>query len=296
MGEDGSGSCAGLSAARLWWKIKPVKREKQAARGKASPRVLLKTVLTRLRQEPLKQLPERSVEAISQFLSGYSMFGGPVWQELRRFDQWLMQSPFWFPDLGKWDRYIRLHSEDAYDSYRKFFSLYAQFTREVPDSPQGPLDPRFETKADGFDFYQFLYCIGRRPGMYLGNERSAKSLSAYLSGYFAGKLDAGLRLSGDEKQFLRFESWMCRTYKYKRRYPWHILVELWPRNSNSCASFFDEFDAYLTDFGKKPRGLEDRFEVVTQKGCTTIRRRRKLPKEAIRSAQPTVWWRSTANR
>lgn len=236
------------------------------------------------------------MEAISQFLSGYSMFGGPVWQELRRFDQWLTRSPFWFPDLGKWDRYIRLHSADAYDSYRKFFSLYAKFTREVPDSPEEPVDPRFRIKANEFDFYQFLYGISRRPGMYFGGEGSAKSLAAYFAGYFAGKTDAGLTLSRDEKQFLRFEDWMCRTYEYKRKYPWYIVVELWPRNTTSCASFFAEFDAYLTKFGKQPRGLEDLFEVVVQKGCTTVRRRRKLPKEVMRSARPTVWWRSTVNR
>jgi hypothetical protein len=207
-----------------------------------------------------------------------------------------MRSRFWFPDLGRWDRYIRLHSADGYESYRMFFRLYARFTREVPDSPVEPLDPRFDIKANGFDFYQLLYCISRRPSMYLGNQGSAKSLAAYLAGYFAGRLDGGLTLSRDERQFLRFEGWMCRTYKYKRRYPWYILVELWPRSSNSCGSFFDEFDAYLTNFGRQPGGLEDMFEVVAQKGCTTIRRRRKLPKEVMRSARPAVWWRSTANR
>jgi len=261
-----------------------------------SPRVLLKTVLQRLRREPLKHLPERSVEAISQFLSGYSLFGGPVSQELGRFDQWLMRSPFWFPDLGKWNRYIHLHSSDGYDSYRKFFSLYGKFAREVPCSSAEPLNPRFQIEPDGFDFYLMLYCINRRPSMYLGNEGSAKTLAAYLAGYFAGKRDAGLTLSRDEKQFLKFEGWMCRTYKYKRNYPWHVLVELWPRNSNSCASFFEEFDAYLTNFGKQPGGLQDLFEVVAQKGSTTIRRRRKLPKQVIRSARPAVWWRSTSNR
>ena len=101
----------------------------------------------------------------------------------------------------------------------------------------------------------------------------------------------------DEKEFFRFEGWLRRYHKFAKRYPWYRLVEMWPRGLNSVQSFFAEYDAYLTDFGKKPRGLEDLFEVVTlQKGCTSIRRRRKLPKEVMRSTQPAVWWRSTANR
>ena len=75
------------------------------------------------------------------------------------------------------------------------------------------------------------------------------------------------------------------------------VVEMWPCSGlNSLEWFFAWFDAYLTDYGKKPRGLEDLFEVVKEKAGTRFRRRRKLPKEIVRPQEPKVWWRSPVNQ
>ncbi len=273
-----------------------MRRIEPAAGKQSSPRVLLRPVLQRLRREPHNFLPERSVGMISQFFSGYSILGGPVWQELVRFESWLTRKFHWPLDIGKWDRFICLNSADGYDSYMSFFKLYSQFVREVPDEPLEPLDPRFELDASKFDFYQLLYCISRRPGMYLGADGSVNSLAAFLAGYFAGKFDSGSKLSRDEKQFLRFEPWMCRTYKFKRRYPWYRLVELWPRNSNSATSFFDEFDAFLTDFGKKPRGLEDLFEVVKDDWSTRFQRKGRIAKPVVPAPESGRWWRQGSRK
>ena len=268
-----------------------MRRTPKADSQKVSPRALLKRLLQKLRRNPLDQLPERSVEALSQFLSGYAMFGGPVWQDLVQFELWLTRRFYFPPDVGKWDRFIELNSADGYDSYERFFELYSQFIREVPDSTQRQANPIHELDPKQFDFYQWLYWISCRPGKYFGSNRSATALDAYLSGYFAGKRDSRLSLSRDEKEFLRFENWLWRTYDFKRRYPWYRLVELWPRNVNSAASFFDEFDAFLTDFGKRPRGLEDLFEVVTTEKGKVIRRRRKLPKKPVQLPKTKRHWR-----
>jgi hypothetical protein len=248
-------------------------------------------LLKRLRRKPLELLPERSVDSVARFLSGYSMFGGPVWQELARFEVWLANAFYWPLDVGKWDRFIQLNSADGFESYKKFFSLYSRFVREVPDVTPEPQNSKFELDPDKFDFFEWLYHISRRPSMYFGDDGSVKALAAYLAGFFAGKHDRGLSLSRDEKEFLRFENWLWRTYDFKRRYPWYRLIELWPRNNNSAASFFDEFDAFLTDFGKKPRGLKDLFEVVKNDRSTRIQRRRRIPKRVAPVPNPVRWWR-----
>ena len=85
----------------------------------------------------------------------------------------------------------------------------------------------------------------------------------------------------------------CRLY---RQYPWYRLVEMWPRARNSFESFFVEYDAFLTNFGKRVGGLEDLFEMVSDEKGTIYRRREKLPKKVIRIPNSSMWWRSPANR
>lgn len=210
------------------------------------------------------------------------MFGGPVWQEMARFEQWLMTRFYWPLDIGKWDRFIQLNSADRYEGYENFLKLYSQFVRKVPDAGLEPLNPKFEFEPDKFDFYQLLYAISTRPGMYLGWQDSTIALAAYLAGYFEGKKARGLKSTADEKEFLRFEGWLWRSQEFKRRYPWYRLVSMWPYGgTNPVENFFTYFDAYLTDYGKKPRGLEDLFEVVRDEHSTRIERRHKLPKRLI---------------
>jgi hypothetical protein len=263
----------------------------------ARHRTKFKRLVRELTERPLDLLPERSVACLNQFINGFEIFGRPVWRDLLGFEFWLAERLFYPKDTGaRWWRVIQLNSKDDYDGYETFCRLYMQYSRRAqidvqPTAPDHTFDP------DRFDFYQHLYAISRKPGMYLGSGERVQLIAAYLAGYFRGKKDAHLALTNDEKEFFRFEAWLRRTYKCAERYPWYRLVEMWPRGINSFQAFFAEYDAYLTDFGKKPRGLEDLFEiVVSQNGCTTIRRRRKLPKEVMRSAQPAVWWRSTANR
>jgi hypothetical protein len=218
-----------------------------------------------------------------------------VWRDLLSFEFWLAERLFYPKDTGGWWRFIQLNSKDECDGYQSFCRLYTQYSRRAPIDVQ-PTAPDHTFDPARFDFYQHLYGISRKPGMYLGPGDGVQLIAAYLAGYFRGKKDTQRALTRDEKEFFRFEGWLRRTHNFAKRYPWYRVVEMWPRGINSLQSFFAEYDAYLTDFGKKPRGLEDLFEVVTQKGCTTIRRRRKLLKEVMRSAQPAVWWRSTANR
>ena len=56
-------------------------------------------------------------------LSGYGMFGGPIWRSWLCFEQWLMQRFYYPPDTGKWDRFIQLNSADNYESYQMFLKL-----------------------------------------------------------------------------------------------------------------------------------------------------------------------------
>jgi hypothetical protein len=253
----------------------------------------LSRLVHELQQRPLKFIPERSVTSLQQFFTGYGMFGTPVRQELSAFEHWLRKRLFYPRDAGStWCRFIQLNSGDAFHSFELFFELYSEYLRKARiDTQPNVQEPTGNRGA--FDFYSLLYAIGRRPGLYLGSGDSVQLIAAYLSGYFKGKSATGLKLSRDEKEFFRFEEWLRRHHRFKKPYPWFRLVEMWSyRGLNSFESFYAYYDAYLTDFGKKPRGLEDLFEVVKiNPGTTTIRRRKKLPRKLVLIPESKRWWR-----
>lgn len=254
-------------------------------------RANLKQLVERLKKKPFDCLPERSVECLNQFFNGYNIFGPPVWRDLTSFEFWLAKRLFYPEDAGaRWWRFIQLNSMDNGDSYELFCRLYSQYARHAPTEIQ-PTAPEHSFDPARFDFYQHLYGISKKPGLYLGSGDRVQLIAAYVAGYFKGKKDSHVTLTRDEGEFCRFEMWLRKTYRFARQYPWYRLVEMWPRERNSFQSFFAEFDAYLTDFGKKARGLEDLFEFVTDKECTKICRRKILPKEIIRSPRALVWWR-----
>jgi hypothetical protein len=69
-----------------------------------------------------------------------------------------------------------------------------------------------------------------------------------------------------------------------------------PERSVECLNqFFSGYQIFgpqlWSDFGKKARGFEELFEMITEPGCRTIRRRAKRPKEIILIPE-TYWWRS----
>jgi hypothetical protein len=173
-----------------------------------------------------------------------------------------------------------------------FFALYSQYSRKVTIDTQPGVQESIRNRAT-FDFYAHLYAIGRRPGLHLGSSDSVQVIAAYLAGYFKGKADAGLKLTRDEKEFFGFEEWLCRHNRFKKPYPWFRLVEMWSYGGlNSFDSFYADYDAYLTDFGKRPRGLEDLLEVVqVNPGTTAIQRRKNLPKKVTLIPGTKRWWR-----
>lgn len=257
----------------------------------------LRRLVSKLRKHPLDLLPERSADCLNQFFAGYGIFGPPVWRDLASFERWLTDRLFYPKDTGaRWWRFIQLNSKDYCDGYELFCRLYRQYSRGAPidiqpTAPDHLFDPR------QFDFYLHLYAIGRRPSMYLGSGDRVQLIAAYLAGYFRGKKDARITLTRDEKEFLRFEDWLSRDFKPLKQYPWYRVVEMWPYSGlNSFEWFLAYFDAYLTNYGKKPRGLDDLFEVVKEKVGTSFRRRRKLPKKVVRFQEPKVWWRSPWNK
>jgi len=257
----------------------------------------LRRLVSKLRKHPHDLLPERSADCLNQFFAGYGIFGPPIWRDLASFEQWLSNRLFYPKDTGaRWWRCIQLNSRDNYDSYEVFCSFYSQYLRGVPIDIQPTVtDYTYDPKR--FDFYQYLYLIGRRPGMFLGRGDNVLLVAAHLAGYFQGKKDTNIPATRDEKEFFRFEAWLRRHHKSAKRYPWYRLVEMWLYGGlNSLESFFANYDAYLTDFGKKPRGLEDLFEVVKTNTGTSFRRRRKAPKKIVRFEEPKVWWRSLYNK
>ena len=259
-------------------------------------RANLKRLVDRLEKRPFDFLPERSVECLNQFFSGYQIFGPPVWRDLTSFEFWLKERLVYPEDSGsRWNRFVQLNSKDRCDSFDLFCRLYRQYCKQKPVDVQ-PGAPELALGSDSFDFYKHLYAICKKPGLYIGSANDVQLIAAYLAGYFAGKKHSGFGLTRDEREFHRFGKWLRAHHELIQEFPWYRLVEMWQREINSFQSFFAEYDAYLTDFGKKARGLEELFEIVTNKGCTTIQRRKKLPKDIIRSPQPQYWWRSTFNK
>jgi hypothetical protein len=259
-------------------------------------RANLKLLVERLENKPFDYLPERSVECLNQFFNGYQIFGPPVWRDLTGFEFWLKDRLVYPEDAGaRWWRFIQLNSRDRCDSFDLFCHLYRQYCKKKPTDIQ-PNASEFKMGSDSFDFYQHLYFISKRPGFWIGNSDDVQLLAAHLCGYFAGKEHFGIGLTRDEKQFHRFGEWLRKHHEFANEYPWYRLVEMWPRARNSLESFFVEYDAFLTNFGKRVGGLDDLFEMVSDSGGTNFRRREKVPKELIRIPNSPMWWRSPANR
>lgn len=268
------------------------------SKKKEDPRASLRRLLKQIRKEPAKYLPERSVHALNAFFNGYEIgygiHGSPIWPEIAAFSEWLGKKLFYPQDTGEcWPRRIDLNSYDDYDSYQHFLARYLQFTREAGPEPfpesVGPLKPR------RFDFFHYLYAMNLRPGMFLGSKVSVKSLAATISGYFKGKLDAGLVLTRDEKRFLNFERWLQRHHDLPPKYSWHCIVDMWNYAAlDSVNCFFAYFDAYLTNYGKKPKGLDDLFVAVKPGESTALRRRKRseMPSKVIPKPESRRWWRS----
>lgn len=250
----------------------------------------------RLEKKPFDYLPERSVECLNQFFNGYEIFGPPVRRDLASFELWLKKLLDYPADSGsRWWRFIQLNSKDRCDSFDLFCRLYRLYCKRQPVDVH-PDAPELTLGTDSFDFYKHLYGIYKKPGLYLGCSIDVQSVAAYLAGYFAGKKHFGIHLTHDEKEFHGFGKWLCKHYKLKCEYPWYRLVEMWLSARDSFQSFFVEYDAFLTNYGKKVGGLEDLFETVSNGGITAHRRREKLPKEIIRVSGSLMWWRSPANR
>jgi len=251
----------------------------------------LKRLIGSMEKRPFEFLPERSVDCLNQFFSGYQIFGPPVWRDLTSFEFWLEKRLSYPTDSGsRWYRYIQLNAKDRCDSFDLFCRLYRQYCRKNPIDVQ-PTAPEIMLGSSSFDFYKHLYAISKKPGMYMGSG-DVVLIAAYLAGYFAGKKCAEVRLTPDENEFHRFGDWLRRHHKLDQQYPWYRLVEMWPRARNSLQGFFVEYDAFLTDFGKTARGLEDLFEVLSDSGSTTCRRREKAPTELTVIADSPMWWRA----
>jgi hypothetical protein len=258
-------------------------------------RTNLQRLVDRIERKPFDYLTERSVECLDRFFSGYQIFGPPLWRDLTSFEFWLKERLIYPEDsASRWWRFIQLNSKDRFGSFELFCRLYRHYRKHKPVDVQ-PSAPEITLRSDSFDFYKHLYAISKRPAMYLGSD-DVQSLAAYLAGYFTGKKHAALGLTRDEKEFYRFAEWLRRHYNFRQEYPWYRLVEMWPRARNSLESFFVEYDAFLTNFGKKVRGFEDLFETVRNVGSTYYRRREKLPNDLIRVPDSPMWWRSPASR
>jgi uncharacterized protein YneF (UPF0154 family) len=139
--------------------------------------------------------------------------------------------------------------------------------------------PESRPASRDFDFFLLLYAVSKKPGLYIGLADEVQLLAAIIAGYFIGKKYAHVELTKDEKAFHRFGRWMSKRHGLKREYPWHRLVKMWPcRSLNSFQCFFENFDNYLTDFGKNEGALDDLFETLADSRGTAMRRKSKKPK------------------
>jgi hypothetical protein len=63
-------------------------------------RANFKRLLDRMEKKPFDYLPERSIECLNQFFTGYSFFGPPIWRDLDGFEHWLSKRLFYPKDTG----------------------------------------------------------------------------------------------------------------------------------------------------------------------------------------------------
>ncbi len=211
-------------------------------------RANLKRVVDCIEKKPFDYLPERSVECLHQFFSGYQIFGPPLWRDLMSFQIWLKKRLEYPEDSGScWSRFIQLNSKDRCDSFDLFCRHYRLYRREKPRDVH-PNAPELTFRSEPFDFYQLLFALSKKPGLFLGSSYDVQSLAAYLAGYFAGKKHSGVGLNRDETEFHRFGKWLCKYHKLTHDFPWHRIVEMW-----SCAQLISDFLCRLRCFSNELR-------------------------------------------
>lgn len=269
-------------------------RSKTKARNAKSWSELL-CLVERIQEHPTAFLPERSVNAIRLFLQAYEESRKRPFIELTHFQDWLGSKLPYPTDTSRvWWRMIELNSFDALDGYNLFMRLLRRFVRATAPLKAAPK----WSSSIRVDLLQYLFMSREKPGLYFGERVSSGHLAAFVNGWLQAKLDKKTPLSRGEKLFLGFNKWLCRDHRFESEVSWHKIVRMWLNSgSDSFGSFHAYLDAYLTDYGKRPGGLDERF--VWEEGphgrvCRRLRPRER-PSSVLKSDRPTVWWRSVSN-
>jgi hypothetical protein len=101
--------------------------------------------------------------------------------------------------------------------------------------------------------YEMLDSIKQRPGMYLGR-CSITRLRAFLDGYMGARADLAIALTGQEKEFGKFQNWIQKRFNITSTHGWDSIILFYSADErdalNNFFELFEEFRQSLTTDSK----------------------------------------------
>lgn len=108
------------------------------------------------------------------------------------------------------------------------------------------------------DFFEMIYMMRKRPGMYFGNKFSVNYIRVFIDGYITGKGESVHSATEISMLFGGFNDYLQKKYNYNKSYSWCMAIrELVKEDSASFNSFFELFDEYLIN-----EGIHDGLDTV----------------------------------
>jgi hypothetical protein len=95
-------------------------------------------------------------------------------------------------------------------------------------------------------FYSLLEAIRHKPAMYLGR-KSVNDLHIWLQGYFYAKIESGIPLSAQEKEFKEFNKFIQEKYDWHDVGSWAAKIAYYNRSEETA---FEKFFELLDEFKK----------------------------------------------
>jgi hypothetical protein len=121
---------------------------------------------------------------------------------------------------------------------------------------------RFDFKSEYL--YEMLQEIKQRPAMYFG-KCSLTCLRAFLDGYMGARLDLGLPITEQEKEFGGFQDWIQERYNITSSHGWHSIILFYSADERAA------FDNFFRLFEKFRNGEKASLtQVCTEKSSGSI--------------------------
>ena len=96
-------------------------------------------------------------------------------------------------------------------------------------------------------FYDLLYQIKKKPGLYIGNP-SIENLYMFLTGYSFARRELNVSPSAEENEFRQFQPWLQKKFNLKTSQSWsQIILSFTLNEEDGFKRFFELFEEFTEE-------------------------------------------------